>query len=111
MNYGAIQYDGRFARTIRRDLEIGINALKRAGDENLACEGWGDSQILSLNHARDYLERLLGNAREAFEYFSPEIQGNLKTILDKSRAVLCQVSRVEIVESRRCLRTFCTSNI
>ena len=84
MNYGAIQYDGRFARTIRRDLEIGINALKRAGDENLACEGWGDSQILSLNHARDYLERLLGNAREAFEYFSPKFQGNLKTILDKS---------------------------
>ena len=42
MNYGAIQYDGRFARTIRRDLEIGINALKRARDEYLACEERGD---------------------------------------------------------------------
>ena len=91
MNYGSIQYDERFARTIRRDLEVGINALKRARDDYLACEGWGGSQILTLNHARDYLERLLGNAREAFEYFSPEFQGNLKTILDKSHANLREI--------------------
>ena len=97
MNYGATKFDGRFARSLRRDVEQSIKELRKVRDESLACDGdVSRSWAMKLNRTRDRLNRVLEDTREDLNKFENREKELLLHVVDEAEMILEEIPRVII---------------
>ena len=97
MNYGEIQFNGRYARTIRRDLEAASKALVEAHYESLEGESGDRSLTLKLNRARDHLERVFDEADDVAGNFAEKERNILLPVMHSCDRVLTEIPRIKVL--------------
>ena len=97
MDYGEKQFDGRHARTLRRELEDATKALKKVRDEYLSSDEKDRNAAINLNRARGNLLQIYEEVSAFLGQFELREQDVLGPILDRCEKVMIEVPLIPMV--------------